>query len=172
MSTRRQFLGTLGKALGAGGLLLPLAGKGALALPAELGKAAQLPLTPAAIPLSSEFLQFREVWRELHHIYLSTPEDYTLTTRDAAWRDVMRNKCMPLGERIIGRKNPTWQDCREIAEICLHRMYRRGPHDRSDPLYALVWAVLSAGGVKEIFVPAIGDFSLDRGPSELWGRSE
>jgi hypothetical protein len=41
--SRRQFFGTLGKALGAGGLLLPWAGKGPLALPADLGKAATLP---------------------------------------------------------------------------------------------------------------------------------
>jgi len=40
MSNRRQFVGTLGKALGAVGLLLPWSGKGALALPADLGKAA------------------------------------------------------------------------------------------------------------------------------------
>jgi len=52
MSTRRQFLGTLGKALGAVGLILPWAGKGALALPADLGKAAQLPLTAAPLPFS------------------------------------------------------------------------------------------------------------------------
>ena len=49
MSSRRQFLGTLGKALGAGGLLLPWAGKGALALPADLGKAAQDGSTAAVL---------------------------------------------------------------------------------------------------------------------------
>lgn len=161
MSTRRHFLGTLGKALGASGLLLPLAGKGALALPVDLGKAAQLPLAPAAIPLSPEFLQHREVWRELHGIYLSTEEDYTLTTRAAAWRDVMQNKCAPLRAQIVERKNPTWQDCREIAEICLFQLHRQGPHDRGDPRCALVYAVLSAAGVRETFIPEIGNFSLE-----------
>ena len=110
MNTRRHFLGTLGKAFGAGGLLLPLAGKGALALPVELGNAAQLPLIPAAIPLSPEFLKFREVWRELHHIYLSEEEDEH--SRAAAWRDMMHNRCAPLRAQIVGRRQPTWQDCR------------------------------------------------------------
>jgi len=61
MSNRRQFLGTLGKALGAGGLILPWAGKGALALPADLGKAAQIPLTAAPMPFSPECLQLRHL---------------------------------------------------------------------------------------------------------------
>jgi hypothetical protein len=61
MNTRRQFFGTLGKALGAGGLLLPWSGKGALALPADLGKAAQIPLTAAPMPFSAECLQLREI---------------------------------------------------------------------------------------------------------------
>ena len=65
MSTRRSFLGTLGKALGAGGLLLPWAGKGALALPADLGKAASLPVTAAPLPFSAECLQLREIKRAL-----------------------------------------------------------------------------------------------------------
>jgi hypothetical protein len=41
MRTRRQFFGTLGTALGAGGLLLPWSGKGALPLPNDLGRAAR-----------------------------------------------------------------------------------------------------------------------------------
>jgi hypothetical protein len=139
-----------------------LAGKGALALPTDLGKAAALPLTPTAIPLSPEFLQFREVWRELHQIYLKGPDEfYGTDDRRNAWRHVMQNKCTPLKEQIVGRRNTTWQDCREIAEICLFQMHRRGPHNRSDPLCALVYAVLRAGGVRETFVPEIGDLSLD-----------
>jgi hypothetical protein len=50
MSNRRQFVGTLGKALGAVGLLLPWSGKGALALPADLDKAEQLS-APSVSPL-------------------------------------------------------------------------------------------------------------------------
>jgi hypothetical protein len=161
MNTRRHFLGTLGKALGAGGLLLPLAGKGALALPAGLGKAAALPVAPAALPLSPEFVRFREVWRELHSIYLTQPDDYLEDGRSKAWSDVMQNKCKPLQKQIIGRTNPTWSDCVEIAEICLHKMSRQGPDNRSDPLCALVHAVLKAGGVKMVFVPEIGFYSVD-----------
>src|SRR5260221_9918450 len=70
MTDRRHFLGTLGKALGAGGLLLPWAGKGALALPADLGAAARLPVMAAGLPFSSEVLQLRQVRRELRHCWL------------------------------------------------------------------------------------------------------
>ena len=163
MTTRRQFFGTLGKALGAGGLILPFAGKGALALPADLGKAASLPVTPTAMPRSPEFAAFQETWRELHSVYL-WPEDYpSQGARQQAWRDIMVNRCQPLKAQIIGRANPTWTDCVEIAHICLHRIYRQGPHDRGDPLYALPHAVLSAGGVDGVFIPEIGQHSLGEG---------
>ena len=137
MSTRRAFLGTLGKALGAGGVLLPWAGKGALALPADLGKAASLPVTPTPLPVSAEMLRLREIRRELHSIYLATPDDYpkqdrpdefgSRDGRTKAWREVMRGKHTPAVAEIVGRKKPTWQDCVEIAEIALHRMHRHGP---------------------------------------------
>jgi hypothetical protein len=155
MSTRRAFLGTLGKLLGAGGVLLPVAGKGALALPADLGKAAALPVAPAPLPASPQLLQLREIRRELHGIYLWDNSK----TRTAAWRDVMVNKHTPTAAQIVGRKNPTWQDCVEIAEVCLHRMRRQYPADPTDPMRALVWAVLNAGGVNEVIVPEVGNFS-------------
>lgn len=158
MSTRRQFLGTLGKLLGAGGVLLPVAGKGALALPADLGKAAALPVVPTSLPVSPELLRLRKVREELHDIYLWN----TSNDRGVAWRNVMRNKHEPLADAIIGRidKNPTWQDCREIAEAALFHMHRQGPHDRSNPLCALVYAVLWASGETVLFVPEIGKYSL------------
>ena len=168
MSTRRAFLGTLGKALGAGGVLLPWAGKGALALPADLGKAASLPVMPTPLPISAEMLQLREARRELHNIYLWPNEFRDHEGRNKAWRDVMRHKHEPTAQLILGRKNPTWSDCMEIAEVALHQMHRRGPTDRNDPLVALVWAVLSAGGTTEVFVPEIGGFSLEEGPAKLW----
>jgi hypothetical protein len=169
MSTRRAFLSTLGKVLGAGGVLLPLAGKGALALPSELGNAASLPVAPAPLPVSPEMLRLREIRQELHQIYLSHPHDYSShKAREKAWRDVMRNQHTPTAQQIIGRKKTTWADCVEIAEIALHGMHRRGPYDRNDPLVALVWAVMSAGGIEEVFVPEIGDFRLEKGPRGLW----
>ena len=168
MSTRRAFLGTLGKALGAGGVLLPWAGKGALALPADLGKAASLPVMPTPLPISAEMLQLREARRELHNIYLWPNEFRDHEGRNTAWRDVMRNKHEPTAQLILGRKNPTWSDCVEIAEIALHRMYRLGPREKDDITHKLVWAVLSAGGVNEVFVPEIGGFTLDKAPGQLW----
>lgn len=163
MSNRRQFLGTLGKALCAGSLLLPWSGKGALALPTDLGKAAQLPVTPVGMPLSPEFLQLREIRQSLHSVYLRQEEYPSGEAYRVAWRDLMVNHHKPLEAQIIGRHEPTWTDCREIAEICLHSMYRRrSAADRSDPRDALVYAVLSAGGgVTEVFVPEIGGRSLE-----------
>lgn len=171
MATRRQFLGTLGKALGAGGVLLPWAGKGALALPADLGKAAALPVTPVAMPLSPQFLQLREIRKALHECYL-WPDSYpSHDARQTAWRDLMVNHHSPLEAEIVGRKKPTWQDCREIAEICLFDMHRR-LGERSDPRNALVYAVLSAAGVGDVFVPEIGGFSVkDFSVEEAYKRS-
>jgi hypothetical protein len=166
MSSRRAFLGTLGKALGAGGVLLPLAGKGALALPAELGKAAALPVMPTPLPVSAEMLRLREIRRELHNIYLA--EYHSYNDRCAAWRDVMRKRHEPTAQQIIGRKKPNWSDCVEIAEVALHRMHRLGPREENDVLHKLVFAVLSAGGINEVFVPEIGDFSLEEAPKQLW----
>jgi hypothetical protein len=173
MSTRRNFLGTLGKAFGAGALLLPAAGSGALALPADLGRAASLPVTPVALPVSVEMLRLREIRQELHSIYLATPDDYpqqdhpdefgTRDGRSKAWREVMRNQHEPTAQRIIGRKDPTWSDCAEIAEIALQRMYRLGPQEKNDITHKLVWAVLRASGKRWIFIPEIGDFEVNEG---------
>jgi len=159
MSTRRNFLGTLGKALGAGGLLLPWSGSGALALPTELGKAAALPVTPTALPVSGQMLRLRDVRRELHGVYLSEPHDrLSSELRGKEWRDLMQREHKPLAAQIVGRRKPTWTDCTEIAEVATWTMVRLGAHDRADPRNALVYAVLSASGVTEIFVPEIGDF--------------
>jgi hypothetical protein len=158
VSTRRAFLGTLGKLLGAGGVLLPVAGKGALALPADLGKAAALPVVPTPLPVSPQLLQLREIRRELHDIYMWGG---TSEARCAAWRHVMQTRPKPIVAEIVGRRKATWADCVEIAEIALWRMHRLGPPDTDDLNYRLVRAVLSAGGISEIFVPEIGDMSID-----------
>jgi hypothetical protein len=170
MSTRRQFLGTLGKALGAGGVLLPWAGKGALALPADLGKAAALPVAPAAMPLSPQFLQLREVREALHQCYMRQ-HHLSFDVSEREWRNLMVNHHKPLEAEIVGRRKPTWQDCREIAEICLFDMHRRR-HERNDPRDTLVYAVLRAAGVGDVFVPEIGRFSVtDFSVEEAFRRS-
>lgn len=110
MSTRRAFLGTLGKALGAGGVLLPLAGKGALALPADLGKAAALPLTAAPMPFSPECLQLREIKRALHAL----PQTYE--PDGGAWRCMMVGEYKPAVNRLCARPVRSWADCVELAE--------------------------------------------------------
>ena len=111
---------TLGKALGAGGLLLPWAGNGALALPADLGAAAQLPVAPAVPAISSDLAQLREVRRALHACYLRQGEQLE-------WRPLMVNHHRPLEKSIVGRRKPTWQDCTEIAEVAMWEMVRLGP---------------------------------------------
>ncbi len=158
MSSRRQFLGTLGKALGAGGLLLPWAGKGALALPADLGKAAQLPVTAAPMPFSSECLQLRQIRRELRACYEGQHDYPSIDAYGMAWRDLMRNHYHPLVEQVVARPPATWTHIVELAEISWqHIAHKRGlrelpggqriaPSDPMDPTEALVEAVLSIGG--------------------------
>jgi hypothetical protein len=80
----------------------------------------------------------------------------------------MVNHHQPTAEKIINRKKPTWADCVEIAEVCLHDMHRRGLYDQNNPLCALAWAVLRAGGTEEVFIPEIGRFDLGQGPGKLW----
>jgi hypothetical protein len=110
MSTRRQFLGTLGKALGAGGLLLPVAGKGALALPADLGKAAALPVTAAPLTFSAECLQLREIKRALAPL----PLDINGGPR---WRRLMTEEYAPIEQSLCARRVRSWTDCVELAEV-------------------------------------------------------
>jgi hypothetical protein len=50
---------------------LPWAGKGALALPADQGKAAELQVTATSLPFSREALRLREIRKELHAIHLT-----------------------------------------------------------------------------------------------------
>jgi hypothetical protein len=157
MSTRRAFLGTLGKLLGAGGVLLPVAGKGALALPADLGKAAALPVARTPLPVSPQLLQLREIRLELHDIYLWDQSP----TRGVSWRHVMQTKHNPVVAEIVGRRKATWADCVEIAEIAMWDLHRLPPPNKDDLHHRLVSAVLSAGGISEIFIPEIGGLSID-----------
>jgi hypothetical protein len=156
--TVANFLTTLGKALGATGLLLPLAGKGALAIP-DLGKAAQLPVTVAPMPFSPEALRLREIRRELNACYLGQ-HDYLdgLKGYDRAWTDLMRNHYHPLVKRVIGRPPATWTHCVELAEIAwVSLAHKRSINDsqgsvqrplvfgKEEPVEALIEAVLTLG---------------------------
>jgi hypothetical protein len=116
MSDRRQFLGTLGKALGLGGLLIPIAGKGALALPADLGKAAGLPVRAAALPISREGLQLRELRRVIHAVH--TERGPRALARAMRHHALMVDDYEPLALSVTAREQPTWADCVELAEIC------------------------------------------------------
>jgi len=116
-ATRRSILLTLGKAIGAGGLLLPGAGKGALALPAGLGDAAKLPVITASLPFSKEALQLRHIRDALHDI--SSARDNARSQRE--WRPLMI-EAHEWERAIWSRPNPTWADCVELAEICWHYM--------------------------------------------------
>jgi hypothetical protein len=130
MSDRRQFLGTLGKALGFGGLLMPLAGKGVLALPADLGAAASLPVKAAPLPISPEGLKLRELRRIVHAVHLESP---STEARARKYRSLMVKNYRPLADSIAERSEPTWSDCVELAEICWQAMakeWRTATHDR------------------------------------------
>lgn len=112
MSNRRQFLGTLGKALGASGLLLPWAGKGALAIP-DLGKAASLPVAAAKLPLSREALLLRNIRRQLHDL---RGKEHS-KARSEEWRALVVDHYRPVAARVAEREEPTFADCVELAEI-------------------------------------------------------
>ena len=131
MSNRRQFLGTLGKALGFGGMLIPIAGKGALALPPDLGAAAGLPVRAAALPVSREGLQIRELRRVIHACNEEIPQTHA---RGLRFRALMTDGYRPLAEAIASRPQPTWADCVELAEICWQSMEKewRNPTDDRD----------------------------------------
>ena len=120
MTTRRQFFGTLGKALGAGGLLLPWGGKGALALPTDLGKAAQLPVTAAPMPFSTECLELRQLRRQLLDCRLRQSQDrQPLDDYQRDWRTVMDHYGATAG--VLSRRPATsWGHVVELAEIAWH----------------------------------------------------
>ena len=81
---RRSLLTTLGKAFGAGGLILSSGRAGALALPANLDAAASLPLTTATLPVSPELVHWRGLVDELHAFRLQTRGRRTLAPALAA----------------------------------------------------------------------------------------
>ncbi|HEY7550650.1 MAG TPA: hypothetical protein VH913_14180 [Hyphomicrobiaceae bacterium] len=168
MSSRRQFLSTLGKALGAGGLLLPWSGKGALALPADLGAAAALPVKTAPLPFSAEALELRRIRRALRAIYMEPgPGPGGPGT---PWYDTIMDEYRPIEQRMAARPVRTWADCVELAEAIWtwwekeHRdgycmgpaigklaIYKRADGARptagpADAIVALVEGVLTLGG--------------------------
>jgi hypothetical protein len=125
-SSRRRFLGTLGKVLGAGGLLLPWAGRGALALTTDLGKAAQLPVTAAPLPFSADTLRLRDIKRALHALrtndcrrglrwrFAAEPPYYG--DYSARWILMKTQEYNPVQERLAARPVRSWTDCVELAE--------------------------------------------------------
>jgi hypothetical protein len=94
--------------------LLPWAGKGAIALPTDLGQAARLPVTAAALPFSREGLQLRELRRALHRCHVAENSE----ARSREWRSLAADHYRPMAHRIAARPQPTWADCVELAEIC------------------------------------------------------
>jgi hypothetical protein len=126
MSSRRQFLTTLGKALGAGGVLLPLAGKGTLAI-SEPAKAAQIPVSAAPMPWSPECLELRQLkQRMLKHQVAKYSGHYGRDHERActAWRLLMCDYG-DVAETIAARPNPTWRDATELAEIAWHMAHKQ-----------------------------------------------
>ena len=142
LNSRRAFFGTLGKALGAGGLLLPWGGRGALALPADLGKAAHLPVTVATLPFSPEAIQLRAIRDALHRTHRLPHSD----ARSREWTMLMTEHCQPLERAIVSRQQPTMADCVELAEIIWHAVAKEDQTVRNgDWEYQEYSGMLSAG---------------------------
>lgn len=120
MSNRRQFLSTLGKALGAGGLLLPVAGqKAAFAIPSDLAKVADIPLIAAKLPPTPEALLTREIRSELREEYLRQAEGRSHKQYEQAWRAAMY-RYKAAARRVEEKPDPTWADCVALAEKLWH----------------------------------------------------
>jgi hypothetical protein len=115
MSTRRAFLGTLGRTIGGGGLLLALIGNGALALPSDLGKAATLPLSPVPMPISPVGQELRELRRELAAVHDLPHSQH----RSSRWRELLQIYAVD-ADILSQRKPTTWADCVELAEVAWH----------------------------------------------------
>jgi hypothetical protein len=106
MSTRRQFFGTLGRAL-----LLPMAGTGAVAF-AEPSKAAALSIKDAALPFSAECLELRQIKRAL----AALPRNSN-SGMDGPWYQMRVNEYGPVRDRLVARQAPSWTACVELAEL-------------------------------------------------------
>jgi hypothetical protein len=109
--SRRVFLRS---ALGAGGLLLPWRGSGALAL-VDPGAAARLPVHHAPLPLSEAGLECRNIIRAL----IERPRTGDYSTLNAHWR-ALHELYKPWAEEVLNRPVKSWSDCVEIAEIAWH----------------------------------------------------
>jgi hypothetical protein len=108
---RRVFLRS---ALGAGGLLLPWRGSGALAL-ADPGAADRLPVMAAPLPVSEECLEVRRIVRAM--IERPRTSEYVAINRE--WR-ALRRLYEPWGEAILNRLALSWSQAVEIAELAWH----------------------------------------------------
>jgi hypothetical protein len=130
-SNRRAFLGTLRNALGAGGLLLPLAGNRALALPPNLGAAAQVSVKLEASPVSAEGQSLRSIRDALHKVHWAPQTE----RRTREWQHLMRDQYKPLADAITARPAPTWADCVELAEIVWQFLEKEDEPRRNDDWY-------------------------------------
>lgn len=153
MSSRRQFLGTLGRIMG-GGLLLPIAGKGALSL-SDTANAAELPVRLSPLPFSADTLELRRIKSALAGI---RSRDETGIGTDCPWYRTMTQEHRPTVQRLASRPVTSWTDCVELAEAiwsfhdkeradfgeCTGRL-RTGAHWQSDLVSALVEGVVRLG---------------------------
>lgn len=169
LANRRGFLSNLGKALGAGGLLLPVGGTGAFSLPADLGQAAGVPVTRAKLQFSPEAIELRRIRDRLHEIHLSR----TVRPDTGLWFKTMTKEYRPLAQTIRSRPNPTWADCVELAEHLWHilpkktQVLERGSHQRCETLGELSVGSQNVPGT-DAFVVALVEAVLALGEGERW----
>jgi hypothetical protein len=126
MANRRQFLGTLGRIVG-GGLLLPVAGKGALSF-ADAAKAAELPVAVSPLPFSAECLALRSLKRDMLATRLAGDRN---DERGATVRAEHYLRYLSLSDAIAARP-PTWTNAVELAEIAWHWAPKRQLRDLGD----------------------------------------
>lgn len=123
---RRGLLTSLGKAFGAGGLILSSGRAGALVLPSNLEAAASLPLSSAALPVSADLIELRGLVDDQHAFRLNSRGRQTLGTHHEYYTRSLEIR--DVSDRIAEREHKTWADCVELAELCWHIMPKE--HDR------------------------------------------
>lgn len=145
-SSRRSFLG---KFFGAGSLLLPAGGSGALALTRDAAKIAETPVTLVGLPFSKEAIHLRAIRDHLHSIR---------GKRGGEWHALMTGDYARMSAAITSRAEPTWTDCVELAEDIWHSMAKVEALD-ADGCYLGTTGTLAKGDTRpEIDFCAAGVF--------------
>ena len=109
MSNRRQFFGTLGRAL-----LLPMTGTAAVSF-VDPSKAAALPVKAVPLPVSPECLELRRIKRALAALPVNC--DVGFAGMRGPWHTIRTTEYAPVRDRLVARPVASWADLVGLAEL-------------------------------------------------------